>query len=228
MTLDGRSTEIPDGKKTKVHTIVGDYLMDEKEQAVKFLEADFNQCFQHMRYYDSQMFDAVKFFSTAYVALIGIGVGLYQFGCKEDRDFTLAVIISFLLAFFLGLFIYMLIVRNRVYYVHVARYINEIRATFLKHKPLGFENVAGMYKNHGQPQFFNWRSSQAYLMYVITTINALLIGVVVFILSCGTCCPWCYVLLVFSIIAAVQLISGICYLKSREGKSASKSVFGKE
>ena len=54
--------------------------MDEKDQTAKFLEGDFNQCFQQMRHYDSQLFDSVKFVTTAYVGLIGIGIGIYEFG----------------------------------------------------------------------------------------------------------------------------------------------------
>ena len=200
----------------------------ENEEMVKFLEADYNQCFQQMRHYDSQMFYSVKFLTTAYVGLIGIGIGLYEFGVKECRDFTLAVIASFLVALLLGLFMYMLIIRNRVYYVHVTRYVNEIRKTFLEKKPLGFENKSRMYTNYEQPPFFNWRSSQAYLMNVIALVNAILFGATIFILVSNTSCYWFSIISGVIILLALQLGIGICYLKSREGKSASHSVFGKE
>lgn len=195
---------------------------------IKFLEADFNQCFQQMRHYDVQLFDAVKFLTTAYVGLIGIGVGLYEFGVKEYIDFTIPVIASFLVALFLGLFMYMFIIRNRVYYVYVTRYVNEIRKTFLEKKPLGFENKSGMYTNYKQPPFFNWRSSQAYLMYVISIVNAILCGSVIFIWSSNLyyCC-WLHTLCGAVTLLFLQLGIGICYLESREGKSASLSVFGR-
>lgn len=202
--------------------------MDQKEQSVKFLEHDFNQCFQQMRHYDSQLFDSVKFLTTAYVGLIGIGIGLYEFGIKECIDFTVAVIVSFLIAFLLGLFMYMLIIRNRVYYVHVTRYVNEVRKTFLEKKPLGFENKSRMYTNYEQPPFFNWRSSQSYLIYVIAVVNAILFGAIIFICFSNASCCWFRTLSGVVILLVLQLGIGIWYLKSREGKSASSSVFGKE
>ena len=195
---------------------------------VKFLEADFNQCFQQMRHYDSQLFDSVKFLTAAYVGLIGIGIGLYEFGIKERRDFTIAVMASFLVALLFGLFMYMMIIRNRVYFVHVTRYVNEIRRTFLEKRPLGFENKSQMYTNYEQPPFFNWRSSQAYLMYIIALVNAILCGAIIFVWISNESCCWLRILSGVVILLLLQLGIGICYLKSREGKSASQSVFGKD
>jgi len=202
--------------------------MAKEPDITKFLEHDFNQCFQQMRHYDSQLFDAVKFLTTAYVGLIGIGIGLYEFGIKQCRDFTVAVMVPFLTAFLLGLFMYMLIIRNRVYYVHVARYVNEVRKTFLDKKPFGFENKSGMYTNYKQPPFFNWRSSQAYLMYVIAVVNSVLCGAIIFIWFSDTPCRWFHTISGVVILLVLQLGLGILYLKSREGKSAASSVFGKE
>ena len=200
----------------------------ENEDMVKFLEADFNQCFQQMRHYDSQLFDSVKFLTTAYVGLIGIGIGLYEFGVKECRDFSLAVIASFVVALLLGLFMFMLIVRNRVYYVHVTRYVNEIRNTFLEKKPLGFENKSRMYTNYKQPPFFNWRSSQAYLMYIVALVNAILCGAIIFVWFNEEYCCWLRTLCGVLTLLLLQIGIGIFYLNSREGKSASHSVFGRD
>jgi len=202
--------------------------MEREANSTKFLGHDFNQCFQQMRHYDIQLFDSVKFLTTAYVGLIGIGIGLYEFGIKEGIDFTVAVTVSFLIAFLFGLFIYMFIIRNRVYYVHVTRYVNEIRKTYLENKPLGFENKSRMYTNYEQPPFFNWRSSQAYLMCVIAFVNSVLCGAIFFILFSNACCCWFLALSGSLIFLFLQVGIGILYLKTREGKSASSSVFGRD
>lgn len=202
--------------------------MDDEDKTVDFLQHDFDQCFQQMRHYDSQLFDSVKFLTTAYVGLIGIGIGLYEFGIEECKDFSSAVIAAFLVALLLGLFMFMLIVRNRVYYVHVTRYINEIRNTFLEKKPLDFENKSRMYTNYKQPPFFNWRSSQAYLMYVVALVNAILCGAIIFVWLNEESCCCLYTLCGLVTLLLLQIGIGIFYLKSREGKSASKSVFGKD
>ena len=62
------------------------------DEAVRFLERDFNQCFQQMRHYDSQLWDICKFSFTAYTALIGIAIGLYQYSIQKALDLTYAVI----------------------------------------------------------------------------------------------------------------------------------------
>ncbi len=200
-------------------------LSDQEKEALKFLERDFNQCFLQMRHYDAQIVDILKFMFTAYAALIGISIGAYQFGLKEGKDLSLPAIAALSVALTLGLFMFLLIVRNRVYFVQVARYINEQRDFFFKYKPMGFENKSKMFTNHGQPPYFNWRSSQTLLYGIIATLNALLLGVIIYIAS-----PCTFVGAIIGSIMLFLLQSGgaIAYLNSREKKSASKAVFGKE
>ena len=200
----------------------------ENEDMVKLLEADFNQCFQQMRHYDCMMYEVIKFMASAYIALIGAGIGVYEFGVTKGQDYTLVVLVTFSIAFLLGLFMYMSLIRNRVYYVHVTRYVNEIRKLILDKKPLGFENKSKMYTNYQQPPFFNWRSSQAYIMYVSSTINSCLFGTIFYILFCNSVHKWCCAISSTSILIILQLTIGIVYLITRNNKSASQSVFGKE
>jgi hypothetical protein len=197
---------------------------EQEKEALKFLDRDFNQCFQQMRHYDGQMFDILKFMFTAYTALIGVAVGLYQFGLKENIDLSAPSIAVVTVGLLIGLFMFSLIVRNRVYFVQVVRYINEQRGFFLKSKPLGFENKSGMYTNHTQPPYFNWRSSHSWLCYIIAVLNSTLIMVLIYILSSGF---W-NIVIGGLILFILQVVSAISYLKSREGKSASGAVFGKE
>lgn len=198
---------------------------EQEKEALKFLERDFNQCFQQMRHYDSQIFDILKFMFTAYSALIGVAIGLYQFGLKEDIDLSPPAIAALGVGLTLGLFMFALIIRNRVYFVQVVRYVNEHRGFFLKLKPMGFENKSRMYTNPGQPPYFNWRSSHSWLCYIVSALNSFLLGVLLFILYP---CAWKIVTSGSIILFAVQLTAAVAYLKSRENKSASRAVFGKE
>lgn len=141
--------------------------LEQEKEALKFLERDFNQNFQQMRHYDAQIFDIIKFMFTAYSALIGVAIGLYQFGLKENYDFSASAIAALGVGLVLGLFMFALIVRNRVYFVQVVRYINEQRGFFLAFKPMGFKNKSKMYINHEQPPYFNWRSSHSWLCYIV-------------------------------------------------------------
>jgi hypothetical protein len=194
---------------------------DHEEAAKKFLELDFVQCFTQMRHYEGQNLDLLKFTFTAYVALIGVAVGLYQFSKKENIDLIPVNTAILSIGLLFGVFMLSLIVRNRVYFVVVARYVNEHRRHFLKSKPLGFENRAKMYVSTDHPHFFNWRSGQSFQFYLLALLNSTV--------GTGILFPyvplWCDVL-AFVIALSAQLVAAIMYLKSRETLSADVAVFG--
>jgi hypothetical protein len=198
------------------------------QEGLKFLERDFNQCFQQIRHYDSQMFDILKFMFTGYTALIGVALGLYKFGIEKNVDMALPASAALSVGLLLGLFMFALSIRNRVYFVQVTRYVNEQRGFFLCYKPLGFENATKMYTDYFQPPYFNWRSSQAWFMYIIAFLNSTLLGILLYIAFVSNRCKWNIVVIGSLVLFIVQLVIAIWYLISRENKSASKAVFGKE
>ncbi len=203
-------------------------ISDIEKESLKFLERDFNQCFMQMRHYDAQLFDILKFMFTGYTALIGIAVGFFQFGSKEHLDLNYAVILSLMVGLIFGLFMLALVIRNRVYFVQVVRHINEQRELFYRNKPIGFENKSGMYTNCNQPPFYNYRSSQAWMMYIIASMNSTLLSILFFVAIKGNVCKLCIIVMAWVFLFIVQLAVSISYLRSRENKSASRAVFGKE
>ncbi|MBI2556053.1 MAG: hypothetical protein HY607_10795 [Planctomycetes bacterium] len=202
-------------------------ISEQEKEALKFLDRDFNQCFQQMRHYDAQIFDILKFIFTAYTTIIGVAIGLYQFGLKENKILTLPAIFVLSVGLLLGLFMFALAIRNRVYFVQLARYINEQRGLFLKFKPIGFENKSLMYTNPKQPPYFNWRSSQAWYSYIIASLNSMLLGALIFIVFASNCYRWQMVGISSILLFIIQLAIAISYLKSRENKSSSEAIFGK-
>jgi len=194
-----------------------------QEASINFLENDFNQCFEQIRYYDAQIVDIFKFLSAFYTTVAGIAIGIFQFSIEKKLDLTYGLISGLSVAFLFGICMFFLIVRNRVYFVFCMRYINEHRGHFLSVKPLEFENKSKMYIDYDQPPFFNVFSSQSWWLYVAALLNSTLLGITLYIskMRLGT------ITLTFIIILLGQLIIGISYLKSRENKSASSAVFGK-
>ena len=198
-----------------------------QEEAAKFLQADFNQCFQQLRHYDSQLLDILKFQFGSYTFIVGTALGLYQFGLKEQASLTLPAVGVLVVGLIFGVLMYSLAIRHRVYFVLVARYINEQRGFFLKQKPLGFENKTRMYTNPAQPPYFNWRSSQAWYLYFVAILNSALLGVLIFLLVGGSDAWW--VLGVAGLLSFIaQVWSAVRYLTSREPLSASVAVFERE
>jgi hypothetical protein len=200
-------------------------ICEHEGEAIKFLERDFNQCFQQIRHYDVQLFDIVKFVFTGYITLIGIAFGIYRYGIEKNLDIILPAKSILIIGYVLGVLLMSIVVRNRVYFVVLNRYINEQRHMFLKVKPFGFENRSKMYDDYTQPPFFNWRSSHSWFLYIIASLNSTLLAAFIFITIKNN--KWIYIMVMFFISSISQLAIGIIYLKTREKKTASEAVFGK-
>lgn len=181
-----------------------------------------------MRHYDGQIWDLFKFTFTSYSALIGITIGIYQFSVEKGVNLIPAAVGLLTAGFLFGLFMFSLIIRNRVYYVCVSRYVNEHRGFFMKFKPEGFANASRMYTSSSFPRYFNWRSSQSIFSYLVSVLNAILLASLIYILLGPHPYRQVFVIGIFVIGTLIQVLFGICYLLSREGKSTMKAVFGKK
>lgn len=189
------------------------------KETLGFIKNDFSQCFQQMRHYDNKMFNIFKFMFTGYSALVGLALGLYQFGLKEQINLTLPAIAILAIGFILGLFLFNLLVKNRAYYVKVARYINEIRNYFFQNKPNGFDNQTEMYTDFNRPRYFNKVSSHTWLIYTLSLLNSSLLGVLLYILLRSASNLWAIVTLGCALLLFIQKIFMVSYFKSKEKKS---------
>jgi hypothetical protein len=202
----------------------GEGFSDSEKEALKFLERDFNQAYQQMRHYDGQMFDLFKSAFVGYTTVIGLSVGLFQFSIKEKGAVVEPVLAILCVGLLFGFFTLALATRNRVYFVQMARFLNEQRALFFKFRPLGFSNRSGMYTNPKRPTFFNWRSSQAWYSYLICGLNGAMVGLVLHILFKQLIPIWIAGLSLC--VFVLQLSIAVAYLVSRERKSGHEAVFG--
>src|SRR5205809_7104581 len=91
--------------------------VEKEKEALRFLDRDFNQCFQQFRHYDSQILEVCKFAFLGYSTLIGAALGLYEFGLKEKQTFSAAIVGILATGLAIGTFLYALSIRNRVYFV---------------------------------------------------------------------------------------------------------------
>ncbi|MHC4098413.1 MAG: hypothetical protein ACYSWZ_11975 [Planctomycetota bacterium] len=199
-----------------------------KDAAVQFLEADFNQCFQQMRHYETCMLSICKFSFLGYSTMAGASLGLYKLGIEQKVDLKGPASMILIMGLILGLLLFWIVVRNRVYFVKVARYINEMRALFLELKPMGFENKSQMYHDYTKPVLNNPLSSQIWLCYVVAFLNSILLGALLYIHAEYTF--WNYSVLIGLpfIICLIQVISSVFYLKSIEDRSEGNMYCGKE
>lgn len=192
--------------------------------AIDFLLSDFSQSFQHLRHYDNRTHDVCKFMFTAYTALVGASFVLYKYAATKEIDLGLPIIAVLSIALVLGVFMFSIVIRNRVYFTIVTRYVNSIRKHFLDLKPSGFQNITGMYTSTDKPPFFNYRSSDAWFSYIIAILNSTLVASIIYFLFVKN--KYRFLLIVSSILIAVtfQLLIAITYLCSREKKEKAEDM----
>lgn len=181
-----------------------------------------------MRYYDGQIIDICKFAFTDYAAIVGAALTLYKYGADKGADFRAPAVSLLAIGLLLGVCLLALMARNRVYFVVVTRYVNEQRQHFLTQKPLGFENKSRIFADPTEPPFFDWRSSQALLLYVLALMNSGLLAIALYLLCSSVPCRWTILISASLLFLVAELVSTIAYLISREGKSAARAVFGRE
>ena len=187
-------------------------------QAAAFLERDFNQCFTQMRRYEELIWDICKFTFTGYTAILGVAIGLYRFSIESKTDLTPSAVAVLAVGFLIGLCMFFLIVRNRVYFVHVTRYVNEHRAHFLRGNPLGFQNRSGMYTDITQPPYFRWNSSQMIVAYVVAFLNSILVAALIYILGPPSTATLAVSMASLLLLAGFQLVPAILFLEHLESK----------
>lgn len=195
------------------------------KENIAFLHRDFDQCFEQMRHYDSQILDICKFAFTAYTALAGAAVAFYKFSIDKSVDLVPAAALAVAIGLMLGLLFFILIIRNRIYYVYVARYINEHRQMFLSEKPLGFQNKSGIYMDPTNPPFFGRWSSQLLVGYLVAILNSTLLSILLFFLIHPNTRLWCIIGSSALALFIVQFLLAFCWLRYCEEKTADEAVF---
>ena len=183
--------------------------MEEQKQTLEFLKLDFQECFEQMRHYDRLVWQvAIGIFSLDAAILAVV------FNLLKTKYFSLKILGLFIIlgGCIIGLFALWFLLKNRIYYVKVARFINEVRKHYLERKPLGIKNMAGLYTNPEYPKYNNLFSSQLASVYIIIIMNSfyLLIGTIFLTKSLVVST------LVFTAFLIFQLAITICFLSLKE------------
>ena len=150
-----------------------------------FLLEEYNQCFSHMRHYDSLKLSLAKFGFSFYSAVAAISFGLERYFYYELKMKSVDLFIGLLLCltFLMGLLIIVMMARYRKYFVQVARQVNGIRAYFfqsLKAQSAGPENL--LYDDPNKPIVFNIKSTYLLLDFFFSLINGIALGFSAFLI----------------------------------------------
>lgn len=183
--------------------------------AATFLERDFIQCFVQLRHYDTQIWNVFRFAFTIDIGVLGVATSVHATAPGVGAQFVPVARLIVTMSIVLGVILYSLVIRNRVYFVRVCRYINEHRAFFLRGQPIGFPNVTGMYVDPKAPRYHDLSSWQLWISYGIASLNGLLVATLAYLVLPPTIRVRLAILASILFIGA-QLLAGVMHLVSHE------------
>jgi hypothetical protein len=194
--------------------------MINSENSMAFLLKEYSENYTHMRHYDNLSYSFIKFTFTFDLAVLSAVVAMFNY-FKSDKDLIILPLGYLLLfGFCIGVLFLALAVRNRAYFVPVTRQVNRIRNFFKDNISIGFD-FGDMYINPNYPSYFNVISTYSLTFYLISFLNAILLSLGV---SCFTEKTVKFNLWIFIVAIAIQIISIVIYLKSKEGKTADQAI----
>ena len=193
--------------------------MDSKKQrqSLEFLKIDFQECFEQMRHYDRLFWQV-----TAGIFSLDAAILATVFNLLKSKYFSTSILgILVFGGFIIGIIVLCFLLKNRIYYVKVARFVNEVRRQYLENKPLEVENQAKLYTDPEYPKYSNLASSQLASIYIMIIINSFYAFVGLLFLTEN----FVIALLSFVFLLIIQVILTICFLRSKE-KSLRRETNG--
>lgn len=188
------------------------------DRKVTFLMQEFNQCFTQMRHYDSKRITLAQYAFSFYSAIVTATIALNKFFYYERNiyniDFSLTLLL--LLGSVIGFAIVVILVRNRIYFVMVAKQVNSIRNTLLNLSSLSqikFDNFCPT--NTNKPKLYNVESTHLKLIFLLSLINSVFLCFAGFFMLRFTDGPtWLY-FLVLPILLLVSLYAELHYTRKK-------------
>lgn len=144
-----------------------------KEYSADLMIADFSQCMETHRHYDSLNWQITKFAFGEILVAIGACWTVYSFDMAKDTEPELkwlAIGLIGLVSWLFGILSIYTIVKNRGYFVRTSRHINELRHHAIASKPMGFENSAHFWEDPTYPKVRDWKSTQFFSLYMLVLL----------------------------------------------------------
>ena len=149
------------------------------QNSSEFLNQDFSESYDQLRYYGSNILDCFKFIFTVYISMVGGAITILSVNAGVNLMLLIKTLLIFTVVF--GFFIMWYIIELRKYYVKTARYINEIRKTHLTAISNEFKNKTGYYTDIDKPLYFSWKSSQILLIIILSFFNSVTLGILAYV-----------------------------------------------
>lgn len=181
-------------------------------ESIDFLTKEYGEAYTHMRHYDSISYSFITFAFTFDLAALTASLTIYNYFLEKNQVILKPLGYLLMLATLVGLLLLLLSVRNRVYFVRVARHVNSIRKFFKDNMEVKFD-FGNMYLDPQCPKYFNWLSTYSLTFYLISFINAVMFSVAYCSVIADTIqVDWRTLVIAF----LVQVVSVISYLMHQE------------
>ena len=145
----------------------------------ELLKADFEQCQQWMRHYDSSFSQMINFLYSGYAAIITAVYVLYSsFPSKREAIIGATMLLCFS-SLVSPIFLFWLM-KNRVNFTKVARWVNEIRGEYMKFEALEIKNVSKIYTDPKYPPYFNPGSTHILFLYFTAFCSSVLFSLTIY------------------------------------------------
>ena len=144
----------------------------------EFLLKEYELCFEQLRFYDTRQDELLKYMFTLTSAAAAAQFAVLQFLGKTSTMFFGAQAFFCVVVFIATLLLYLMMLRNRLYFVFVTRQVNAVRSYMLETDAPAFADNR-MWLASDFPAF-KWGSVHTFQMLGAVVISALFAAAAVF------------------------------------------------
>jgi len=210
-------------------TALGGGTFDHGRQTTfsEFLLKEYEMCFEQLRFYDMRQEEMLKYMFTLTSAAAAAQFAILQFLGQASMIFFAAQGFFCIVVFVATVLLYLMMLRNRLYFVFVTRQLNAVRKHMLETEAPGFADNR-MWLASDFPAF-KWGSVHTFQMLGAVVISALFAAAAVFgslrAASCGGASATAAV--VFIVVGMGEALGGALHLKRCGAQTADAATHGK-
>jgi hypothetical protein len=201
-----------------------DILKGDNKMANEYLMKEYELNFEQLRFYDDKYSNTLKYLYTLSSAVSTALFAVYKLPNFSSQDFFGCQLFLSIVVFVATLLLYLTMIQNRLYFVFTARQLNAIRKFLM-------DNAAGTFKNNQlyiSTNFSALKPSSVHTFQLIgaALISSLFAGISAYAISPAFGQKPCIAaaILIFILIALVEIFGGFWYLVANSKKSADQAI----
>ncbi len=205
-----------------------DLLEKTKNMKNEYLLKEYELCFEQLRFYDNRNSEVLKYLFSLTTAVATAQFAVYKFLAGPTRGFFACQTFLSGIVFIATLILFMTMLQNRLYFVHIARQINAIRGYLMTFEASDFQNN----QLYTSVSFSAIKPSSVHTFQLVgaALISSLFAGVSAYAFGPSTGSKPCLstAILVTAVVVFGEILVGIWYLSVKGSEAADVAVHGKK